>query len=103
MREKTQIRFFWANPFNGTGILRKITGDREYERKINKNSLLSPVEASEVLKISLVHVHRLIKNKRLKATRKGGSMLIKMDDLVRFKETKRSAGRPRRGEPFLIN
>lgn len=103
MKEKTVIRFLWDNPFNGTGILRKITGDRVYERKINKNSPLSPVEASEVLKVSLVHVHRLIKNRRLKANRKGESVLIKMGDIVRFKETKRSAGRPRRGEALLIN
>jgi excisionase family DNA binding protein len=103
MKEKTLIRFFWDNPFNATGTLRKITGDRVYERKISKNSLLSPVETSEVLKISLVHVHRLIKNKRLKANRKGGGVLIKMDDIVRFKETKRSAGRPRKEEALLIN
>jgi excisionase family DNA binding protein len=103
MKEKTEIRFFWDNPINGTGILRKITGDRVYERKINKNSLLNPVEASKVLKVSLVHVHRLIKNNRLKAARKGEGMVIKMSDIVRFDLTKRSAGRPRKGEAFLIN
>ena len=103
MKEKTKIRFFWDNPINGTGMLRKLTGDRVYERKINKNSLLNPVEASEILKVSLVHVHRLIKNKRLKANRKGETVLIKMDDILKFQETKRSAGRPRKGEPFLIN
>ncbi len=103
MKEKTDIRFFWDNPIDGTGVLKRTTGDRVYERKINKNSLLTPVEASKVLKVSLVHVHRLIKNKRLKANSKGKCMVIKMDDIVRFDLTKRSAGRPRKGEPFLIN
>jgi excisionase family DNA binding protein len=103
MREKTKIRFFWDNPITGTGMLEKTTGDRVYQRKINKNSLLSPVEAAKVLSVSLVHVHRLIKNNRLKATRKGEGMVIKMSDIVRFDLRKRSAGRPRKGEPFLIN
>lgn len=103
MKEKTEIRFFWDNPFNGTGMLERTTGDRVYERKINKNSLLSPVEASKVLNVSLVHIHRLIKSERLKATRKGEGMVIKMGDIVKFDLTKRTAGRPRKEEPFLIN
>ncbi len=103
MKEKTDIKFFWDNPINGMGVLKRTTGDRVYERKINKNSLLTPVEAAKVLKVSLVHVHRLIKNKRLKATPKGNSVVVKIDDLVRFDLTKRSAGRPRKGEPFLIH
>jgi len=103
MREKTETIFFWDNPANGTGTFRKSSHRRVYERKVDRNSFLNPVEASKVLQISLVHVFRLIKNRRLKAYPREKIVLIKMDDIIKFMATKRSAGRPRGGERLLAN
>jgi excisionase family DNA binding protein len=101
--EKTRIEFFWNNPFDGTGMFLKITGNREYERRVNRKSYLDPVEASKVLKVSLVQIHRLIQKDQLKAHRSGNTVLIKMVDLLRYRETRRIPGRPRKGEPFLVS
>ncbi len=95
MREKTELKFVWDNLANGTGTFRKISHGREYERKVTRDSYLNPVEVSKVLDISLVHVHRLIKNRLLKAYLREKGVLIKMDDILKFNETKRSVGRPR--------
>ena len=99
MRERTETIFFWDNPTDGTGtFIKRSSRDRVYERKVDRNSFLNPVEASKVLQVSLVHVFRLIRNRQLKAYPREKIMLIKMDDIIKFMATKRSVGRPRGGE-----
>jgi len=108
MRERTETIFFWDNPTKGSGtFIKRSWFDRVYERKVDRNSFLNPVEASKVLQVSLVHVFRLIRNRQLKAYPKAylgeKIFLIRMDDIIKFIATKRSAGRPRGGERSLAN
>ncbi len=100
-RVKTRIEAFWKNPPDGSATIELTIGERVYVRDVDKNSLVDTVEASKLLGVSLVHTHRLIKMGVLKAIYRKDSILIKMKDLVRYRETRRPPGRPKK-EPFFV-
>ena len=101
MKEKTKIDVFWHNPPDGTAEIRMKIGEIQYVRKVNKSSLVNTVEASKLLNVSLVQIHRLIKAGKLVPIRKSDCILLRMGDLLRYRKTRNPLGRPRK-EPFLI-
>ena len=101
MRGKTKIDVFWHDPFDGTAEIEITIGGNQYVRKVNKKSLVNTVEASKILRVSLVQIHRLIARRKLIPIFRDNSILLKMGDLLRYKETRKPPGRPKK-EPFLI-
>lgn len=101
MREKTKLEFFWENPpdpdpVKREGIIRLRTASGHiYERKVDGKSYLNPAEASKILHVSRMHIHKLIKQGLLKAQKRHNFFAIKLIDLISYNETKRSPGRPR--------
>ncbi len=101
-QEKTKIRILWNNPPDETAVIIRNINGREYSRNVNSSSLLDTVESSKILGVSLVHIHRLIKNHKLKAISKDNTLRIRMRDLFTYKENRRQGGRPKKSEAFLI-
>ncbi len=101
-KQKSKIEAFWKNPPDGSATIQLTIGKRVYVREVNKKSVVDTVEASKLLGVSLVHIHRLIKMGMLKPIYRQDSVLIKMKDIVRYRETRRPPGRPPTKEPFLV-
>ena len=107
MREKTQLKFYWENPPHPDPLKRKGTiclwtaSGRIYERKVSGKSLLNPAEAAKVLRVSRMHIHKLIKLGLLKAQKRGNFFAIRLIDLLNYDATKRPHGRPKTKIPYL--
>ncbi|MBX3004579.1 MAG: helix-turn-helix domain-containing protein [Anaerolineales bacterium] len=58
------------------------------------NDYLTTAEAAEVKKVTVAYIARLIRQKRLKAQKKGGVYFILREDLDRIAPPARPRGRP---------
>ena len=109
-----RIEIWYSNP-PSSGVItirRKVNhpvwGSGWLEREVGPNAgLLSSPEAAAYLEITLVWLYHLVKERKLRPTRKKGHLAFKYQELRRCKEKKQKRGAPsekrKKRETWLIN
>ncbi len=87
---QAQARFYWDNPPRprSGGLLVRILGSREYERKVRPTDLLDIHEAAAALgNLNVYSVYRLIWDGRLPVVRTGRSVWIRLNAIRHYRAT----------------
>jgi hypothetical protein len=102
-----QMEVVFDNPpdqhgFTTFTIIRNVgRSGHHYERHVKLNDLLSSPEAARILRISVRHLYRLIKEGRIKCKKQHKHLWFLSRDVQRVQLARRRVSD--RGETFLIN
>jgi hypothetical protein len=75
--------------------------DHRYERHVNLDDLLSSPEAARILRISVRHLYRLVKEGRIKYKKQKAHLWFVSKEVQRVQLARKRGSRS--GESFLIN
>ena len=104
-----QLDIVFDNPpdkqgFSTYTIIRSVgRASQKYERHVKLDDLLSSPEAARLLRISVRHLYRLVKEKRITCKRMNKHLWFVSRDLQRLQMTRRPGHISGRREAFLIN
>lgn len=104
-----QIDVVFDNPPNKHGfstytIIRSVgRSGHKYERHVELDDLLSSPEAARLLRISVRHLYRLVKEGRIKCRKEKKHLWFVSKDLQRLQVARRRDHISPRQETFLIN
>ena len=102
-----QMEVVFDNPPDKSGfatftIIRNVgRADHRYERHVKLDDLLSSPEAARILRISVRHLYRLVKDGRIKCKKHNTHLWFVSRDVQKVQLARRQVSGRR--EPFLIN